>query len=164
MAIHHTRRKKAQSLIGDEKEVPKIIQLLTQAEFTEDEIREILQTPSETDESFVNAAPADTKTQAKQSKMADFDIFFAQAKVKDYRHVSGETKTTITHFELQRKETTVRIEPQLAKDFNRFAIGFTDVPGRMYFPKGEKVSGDTIPYNDPTYQPLKVEEVTNDFM
>lgn len=180
MAIHHTRLKKAMSLIGEEKEVPKIIQLLSQAEFKDDEIQEILQNaalqangPAKADETpitkLADAILADPsligkEAPAKTSKYADFDVFMALAKTKQYRHISGELKTTITHFELQKKEKSVRIEPQLAKDFNKHAISFIDTPGHMYFPAGTKAPGDTILYNDPTYKPMNETTVTNEFM
>ena len=189
MAIHHTRLKKAMSLIGEEKEVPKIIQLLSNAEFKDEEIQEILQKltePSASSEAdnasatitladpavleaemvkgYDKQLPGSTPTQAKTSKYADFDVFMGKATVKQYTHISGETRSYITHFQLGEKVQTVRIEPALAKDFNRYAIGFIDNPGKMYFPKGEKQNGDIQKYNDPTYKPLNETSVTNEFM
>jgi len=182
MAIHHTRRKKALSLIGEEKEVPKIIQLLSQAEFTDDEIQEVLQSMTEApaaeeaDESLVNRVLEDSKEQMpnlfhgpnlappKPSKYADFDVFMGKAITKEYRHISGEMRTHISHFQLGEKVQTVRIEPALAKDFNRYAIGFIDNPGKMYFPKGEKQIGDIQAYQDPTYKPMNETTVSNEFM
>lgn len=188
MAIHHTRLKKAMTLIGEEKEIPKMIQLLSQAEYKDEEIQEILQSaafqtngPAKIDDAPITtlagenvpetllatigttSSPA-TNSSAKTSKYADFDVFMGQAIIKQYRHISGETRSYITHFQLGLKAQTVRIEPGLAKDFNRFAIGFIDNPGKMYFPKGEKQVGDIQPYNDPTYKPMNETSVTNEFM
>lgn len=184
MAIHHTRLKKAMSLIGEEKEVPKIIQLLSQAEFKDEEIQEILQSaafqtngPAKIDEAPIGTLsetetligpgeqlPGSNLPPVKQSKYADFDVFMGKAIVKQYRHIGGETRSCITHFQLGEKVQTVRIEPALAKDFNRFAIGFIDNPGKMYFPKGEKQVGDIQKYQDPTYKPMNETTVTNEFM
>lgn len=194
MAIHHTRLKKAMTLIGEEKEVPKIIQLLSQAEYKDEEIQEILQGaafqsngPAKIDEApklaesdnasatLTLADPAVLETgavagyggkpiEAKQSKYADFDVFMGKAITKQYRHISGETRSYISHFQLGEKVKTVRIEPTLAKDFNRFAIGFIDNPGLMYFPAGTKQVGDIQTYQDPTYKPMNETTVTNEFM
>jgi hypothetical protein len=193
MAIHHTRLKKAVSLIGEEKEVPKIIFLLSEAEYTNEEIQEILQNaafqahgPAKIDDapitklaSITLADPSalDTETvkgygeqlstsqlPAKASKYADFDVFMGKAAIKQYQHISGETRSCITHFQLGEKVQTVRIEPGLAKDFNRYAIGFIDNPGKMYFPKGEKQVGDIQTYQDATYKPMNETIVSNEFM
>jgi len=195
MAIHHTRRKKAASLVGEEKDQGKIISLLKTNEFTDDEIMELLQetvmAPVADNSKFTitladpkvleseSIKGYDTETTdlpkgiqmpgsnvppVKQSKYADFDVFMAQAIVKDYRHISNETRTYISHFQINEKVQTVRIEPALAKEFNRFALGFVETPGRMYFPKGEKKNGDIQTYKDPTYKPLQEETVTNEFM
>jgi hypothetical protein len=183
MAIHHTRLKKAITLIGEEKEVPKIIQLLSQAEFTDDEIQEILQKtsgqPGKTETITVHdpaieesngpiapgvQLPGANIPPAKASKYADFDVFMGKAITKEYRHVSGEMRNYISHFQLSEKVQTVRIEPTLAKDFNRFAIGFIDNPGKMYFPKGTKQVGDIQTYQDATYKPMNETTVTNEFM
>ena len=191
MAIHHTRRKKALALIGDEKDQGKIISLLKENEFTDDEVREVLAgNPALADESAANEAdnapttitladPSVLEQQtvkgydqqlpgkpapAKTSKYADFDVFMGKATIKQYTHISGETRSYITHFQLGEKVQTVRIEPALAKDFNRFAIGFIDNPGKMYFPKGEKQVGDIQKYQDPTYKPLNETTVSNEFM
>lgn len=181
MAIHHLRLKKALALIGDEKEVPKIIQLLSQAEFTDDEIQEILQktTEASTDnESAIQGVESETDgpvapgqqlpgsnlPPAKASKYADFDVFMGKAITKEYRHVDGKMHTYISHFQLGEKVQSVRIEPALAKEFNRFAIGFIDNPGRMYFSKGTKQVGDIQAYQDATYQPMNETKVTNEFM
>lgn len=201
MAIHHTRLKKAKALIGEEKEVPKIIQLLSQAEFKDEEIQEILQAtafetngPAKTDETpisklgeadnapatitladpavleadtikgYAQQLPGKPLTAAKTSKYADFDVFMGKAISKEYRHISGEMRNYISHFQLGEKVQTVRIEPALAKDFNRFAIGFIDNPGKMYFPKGTKQIGDIQTYQDPTYKPMNETTVSNEFM
>jgi phosphopantothenoylcysteine synthetase/decarboxylase len=175
MAIHHTRRKKALSLIGDEKDAGKIISLLKENQFTDDEVRELL---SDAPAEEIVGADAETEAPiaageqfpgsnlppAKQSKYADFDVFMGKAIVKQYRHISGETRSCITHFQLSEKVKTVRIEPALAKDFNRFAIGFIDNPGLMYFPKGTKQVGDIQTYQDATYKPMNETTVTNEFM
>jgi hypothetical protein len=195
MAIHHTRLKKAMTLIGEEKEVPKIIQLLSQADYKDEEIQEILQGaafatngPAKIDEAQISKlAEADNapvtvnladpavletgtvvgygdKPVAAKSKYADFDVLMGKAITKQYRHISGETRSYISHFQLSEKVKTVRIEPALAKDFNRFAIGFIDNPGLMYFPAGTKQVGDIQTYQDPTYKPMNETTVTNEFM
>jgi hypothetical protein len=186
MAIHHTRLKKAITLIGEEKEVPKIILMLSQAEFTDDEIQEILQKTTgetgatgttetitvhdpeiqETDGPIQSGIqlPGSNLPPAKSSKYADFDVFMGKAVTKEYRHVSGEMRNYISHFQLSEKVQTVRIEPALAKDFNRFAIGFIDNPGKMYFPKGTKQVGDIQAFQDATYKPMNETTVTNEFM
>lgn len=189
MAIHHTRLKKAIALIGDEKEVPKVIQLLSHAEFTDEEIQEILQKRAEApagneadnapatitlaDPSVLDAGTVkgydqqlhgSTPTPAKTSKYADFDVFMGKAITREYRHISGEMRNYISHFQLSEKVQTVRIEPALAKGFNTFAIGFIDNPGKMYFPKGTKQVGDIQTYQDATYKPMNETTVTNEFM
>lgn len=182
MAIHHTRLKKAVALVGEEKEVPKIIQLLSQAEFTDDEIQEILQKatvepaadnatatitladPTVLENKMVEGYKGEPAPAAKESKYADFDVFMGKAITKEYRHISGEMRNYISHFQLGEKAQTVRIEPALAKDFNRFAIGFIDNPGKMYFPAGTKQVGDIQTYQDPTYKPMNETTVSNEFM
>src|ERR1043166_4365151 len=180
MAIHHTRLKKAIALIGEEKEVPKIILMLSQAEYTDEEIQEILQKTtgtSSSSEADNESADIDAENpvtvkldgvvvagQAKSSKYADFDVFMGKAITKEYRHISGEMRNYISHFQLSEKVQTVRIEPALAKDFNRFAVGFIDNPGKMYFPKGPKKVGDIQTYQDATYKPMNETTVTNEFM
>ena len=180
MAIHHTRLKKAIALIGEEKEVPKIILMLSQAEYTDEEIQEILQKTtgtSSSSEADNESADIDAENpvtvkldgvvvagQAKSSKYADFDVFMGKAITKEYRHISGEMRNYISHFQLSEKVQTVRIEPALAKDFNRFAVGFIDNPGKMYFPKGTKQVGDIQTYQDATYKPMNETTVTNEFM
>lgn len=171
MAIHHTRLKKAVTLIGEEKEVPKIIQLLSQAEFTDDEIQEILKRATDAPVADgTDLAPASVLSdtgdpvQARQSKYADFDVFMGKAITREYRHISGEMRNYISHFQLSEKVKTVRIEPALAKDFNKFAIGFIDNPGLMYFSKGTKQPGDIQTYQDPSFKPMNETTVTNEFM
>jgi hypothetical protein len=175
MAIHHTRRKKALSLIGDEKDAGKIVSLLKENQFTDDEVRELLsdapaediagsETESTTPAIGGEQLPGSNLPPVKQSKYADFDVFMGKANIKQYRHISGETRSYITHFQLGEKVQTVRIEPALAKDFNRYAIGFIDNPGKMYFPKGTKQVGDTQTYQDATYKPMNETSVTNEFM